>query len=322
MNQIDLSRVDLNLLVVFEVLMDLRSVTATAEKLNRTQSAISHSLSRLRDQLGDPLLVKMCGRMQPSPFAEQLIEDVRPILRGIRRVIAPRQIFDPATVNRVFRIAVPTITSLIAEVSSRITRDAPHARIEWLTPHRDVYAELSEGLIDLAHLGGEPRLPDGLEEQVMEPFSWVTFARGGHPAVLNWGLEAWRKFPHLMVNVTRSIQPFPEEAKSIGTARRVGAIIADSAGVASILAQTDYLATFPAILLARDMAPHGLCALQPAVPLEPVLVRFFWSARLANDAGSIWIRSIVIETYRRLQAEAETKLAIENLIRPGLSSKS
>lgn len=322
MNQIDLNRVDLNLLVVFEVLMDFRSVTAAAEKLGRTQSTISHSLSRLRDQLGDPLLVKVAGRMKPSPFAEQLIEDVRPILGGIRRVIAPRHIFDPATVDRVFRIAIPTITKLIAEVSSRVARDAPHARIEWLSPHRDVYTELSEGLIDLAHLGGEPRLPDGLEEQIMEPFSWVTFARRNHPAALNWGLEAWRKFPHLMVNVTRSIQPFPEATDSIGTVRRVSAMIADSSGVASILAQSDFLGTFPAILLAWDMEAHGLCALQPAVPLDPVLVRFFWSSRLANDAGSIWIRSIVIETYRKLQAEAEARLSKEHLVRPRLSPRS
>ena len=175
MNDIDLHRVDLNLLVVFEVLMETRSVTATAEKIGRTQSAVSHSLSRLRDQLGDPLLVRVGGKMQPSPFAEMVIEDVRPILRSIRRVIAPRSLFDPAKSDRVFRIAMPTLTRLIAEVSARVEAEAPNVKIEWLPAHHDVYAALSEGLIDMAHLGGEPRLPDGLEEQVMEPFSWVTF---------------------------------------------------------------------------------------------------------------------------------------------------
>ena len=54
MNQIDLRYFDLNLLVVFDVLMTERSVTRAAERLGRTQSAISHSLSRLRDQFGDP----------------------------------------------------------------------------------------------------------------------------------------------------------------------------------------------------------------------------------------------------------------------------
>ncbi len=318
MNEIDLHRVDLNLLVVFEALMDTRSVTATAESIGRTQSAVSHSLARLRDQLGDPLLVRVGGTMQPSPFAELMIEDVRPILRSIRRVIAPRSLFDPATDDRVFRIAMPTLTEVIAEVSARVEAEAPQVRIEWLPAHHDVYAALSEGLIDLAHLGGEPRLPEGLESQVMEPFSWVTFARRDHPACLSWGIDAWRRYPHLMVNVTRSAQnPFPLGSQGGARDRRVTGMIGDSAGVASLVARSDFLATFPAMLLARDMEVFGLRAMKPPIDLDPVLVRFFWSSRLANDAGGIWIRSIVIETYRRLQADAETKLSGDALLQPG-----
>ena len=317
MNEIDLHRVDLNLLVVFEVLMETRSVTATADKIGRTQSAVSHSLSRLREQLGDPLLVLVGGKMQPSPFAEMIVEDVRPLLRGIRRVISPRNLFVPASSERVFRIAMPTVTKVIAEVSARVEAEAPRVKIEWLPAHHDVYAALSEGLVDLAHLGGEPRLPDGLDAQVMEPFSWVTFARKDHPACAGWGIDAWRRYPHLMVNVTRSMQnPFPVTAQNDRAARRVTAMVGDSAGVASLLAKSDFLATFPALLLAWDMEAFGLRAMKPPVDLGPVLVRFFWSSRLANDAGGTWIRSIVIETYRRVHAEAERKLSGDALLQP------
>ncbi len=321
MNEIDLHRVDLNLLVVFEALMETRSVTLTADRIGRTQSAVSHALARLRDQLDDPLLVRVGGQMQPSPYAEAIIEDVRPILRSIRRVIAPRNLFDPAQSERVFRIAMPTLAKVIAEVSARVEAEAPQVKIEWLPAHHDVYPALSEGLIDLAHLGGEPRLPDGLDAQVMEPFSWVTFARRDHPAARDWGIDAWRKYPHLMVNVTRSMgNPFPVSAPSDVAGRRVSAMIGDSAGVASILASSDFLATFPAVLLAWDMDAHGLIAMRPPVDLDPVLVRFFWSSRLANDAGGTWIRSIVIETYRRLQTLAEAKLAASNLVQPRVKS--
>jgi len=317
MNEIDLHRIDLNLLVVFESLMETRNVTATAERIGRTQSAVSHALARLREQLGDPLLVRVGGTMQPSPFAETIAEDVRPILRSIRRVIAPRTLFDPATSDRVFRIAMPTLTKVIAEVSARLEAEAPNVRIEWLPAHHDVYAALSEGLIDLAHIGGRPRLPEGLQQQVMEPFSWVTFARKDHPACARWGMEAWRSFPHLMVNVTRSMNnPFPVTAEGGAGGRRVNAMIGDSAGVASLLAQSDFLATFPAMLLARDMDAYGLRAMKPPFTLDPVLVRFFWSARLANDAGGTWIRSIVIEAYRQAQAEAEKRLSDKALLQP------
>ena len=84
---------------------------------------------------------------------------------------------------------MPTLTNVIAEVSERVEAEAPNVKIEWLPAHHDVYAALSEGMIDLAHLGGEPRLPEGLEEQTIEPFYWVTFARKDHPACADWGIR-------------------------------------------------------------------------------------------------------------------------------------
>jgi len=84
MNQIDLRHFDLNLLVVFDVLMTERNVTRAAERLGRTQSAVSHSLSRLREQFGDPLLTKGGARMQPTALALDLVEQARPMLSGIR----------------------------------------------------------------------------------------------------------------------------------------------------------------------------------------------------------------------------------------------
>ena len=120
-----------------------------------------------------------------------------------------------------------------------------------------------------------------------------------------------------MVNVTRSMQnPFPVASQVDASGRRVTAMIGDSAGIASLLANSDYLATFPAVLLAWDMEAFGLRALKPPVEMPSVLVRFFWSARLANDAGGTWIRSIVIEAYRRLQAEAEAKLSSDRILQP------
>ena len=66
MNEFDLARLDLNLLVTFEVLMTEGNVTHAATRLGRTQSAVSHALARLREQVGDPLLVKTARGMAPS----------------------------------------------------------------------------------------------------------------------------------------------------------------------------------------------------------------------------------------------------------------
>ena len=125
MKEIDLRRFDLNLLVVFEVLMIERSVTRAAERLGRTQSAVSHSLQRLRSQLGDPLLIKGGVRMQPTPFALELIEQARPMLRGIQRVLSPRHVFDPASSQRVFRLAAPDfMITLFIDLMARLRKEA------------------------------------------------------------------------------------------------------------------------------------------------------------------------------------------------------
>ena len=209
MKEIQLHRIDLNLLVVFETLMVEGSVTGAAEKLGKTPSAISHALARLRDQLGDPLLVKVGGRMQPSTFAMTLIEDVRPILRSIKRVLALPEPFDPATSNRVFRVACPITGRVLSEVLNSVHHMAPSAKVEWLAAPRQVYDAVAEGLVDIAHLAGETRLPDGLDEVDVPGFKWKSFVRADHPALSNWGPEAWATYPHVQVNISNDARsPF------------------------------------------------------------------------------------------------------------------
>jgi hypothetical protein len=106
--EIQLHRINLNLLVVFEALMQEASVAGVAAKLSKTPSAVSHALARLREQVGDPLIVKVGGRMQASSLALQLIEDIRPILSGIKRVLQLPAPFDPMSAPLVPH-CVPTL---------------------------------------------------------------------------------------------------------------------------------------------------------------------------------------------------------------------
>lgn len=313
MKEIQLHRIDLNLLVVFESLMVEGSVIGAADKLGKTASAVSHALARLREQLGDPLMVKVGGRMQPSPFALTLIDEVRPILRSIKRVMAVPQPFDPATSDRVFRVAIPAFPTVMSTVLNRIHAAAPGVKLEWVLPNAAAFPAVADGRIDLAHLGGETRLPDGLDEVDMPPFIWTTFLRHDHPARKNWGLDAWQTWPHVQVNIANAVRSTLDtrliEAK---VTRRIGALISEFASVGPLLSRTDLLGTFPAILLAPDMQAWGLHPLPPPVELAPYRVRFFWSSRLANDPGSKWIRGIVLESYADMHRAAETAVAQAN----------
>lgn len=317
MNKINLARIDLNLLVTFEALMDLRSVGLAADRLGRTPSAISHALARLRVQLDDPLMVKVGGRMQPSPFALTLIEEVKPILRAIQRVISPSEPFDPATSQRVFRIAMPAFPSIISDVFECTSAEAPNVKIEWLDPDFAAYPAVADGMIDLAHLGGETRLPDGLDVLDMTPWTWVTFARADHPCLGNWSMAEWLKWPHLMVRIDNGVRnPIQERMIEMGGNRRIGGLIPNFAAVAPLVARTNMLATFPPMVMVRDADTYGLRALKPPVEMPPFRVRFFWSSRLAADPGNVWFRRIVIGAFQRLQAETDARIAPDSLILP------
>jgi len=310
MNKIQLNRLDLNLLVTFQALMDDLSVTRAADKLGKTPSAVSHALGRLREQLGDPLMVNVGGKMRPSPFALNLIEDVRPILRSIARVIAPPEPFDPATSDRVFRIAMPAFPPLVSALIKNLHAAAPLVKIEWLPADAAAYPAVADGMIDLAHLGGEIRVPEGLDEIEMPPFRWLTFMRKDHPALKIWGLKAWQKWPHVQVRIENTAgNPIGEKLKSDKISRNVGALLAEFSGVAPLVECTDIFATFPALLLAWDVEKIGLSVRVPPVHFPNLRVRFFWSARLANDPGNKWFRTLVFKTYRDADARAAAIIA-------------
>ncbi len=307
MKDIQLHRIDLNLLVVFEALMTEGSAVAAAEKLGKTPSAVSHALARLRTQMSDPLLVKVGGRLQPSPFALVLIDDIRPILRSITRAIAVPEPFDPATSDRVFRVACPITGKVLSEIVNKVHRAAPRVKLEWLSAPRQVYSATAEGLVDLAHLAGETRLPDGLDAVDVPEFIWISFVRKGHPALADWGPAAWTAYPHVQVTIANDApSPFDKPPMVKQLDRRIGALISEFSSVGPLLANSDCIGTFPSILMAWDMETYGLQPLKPQIPLPPFRTRFFWSSRLANDPASKWFREIVLGTYRDLHAEAES----------------
>jgi len=87
MGEIQLHKIDLNLLATFEALIEKGSVASTADRLALTPSAVSHALGRLRTQFGDPLFVRVGGKMQPTPKALVLSNELGPVLRGLRRAL-------------------------------------------------------------------------------------------------------------------------------------------------------------------------------------------------------------------------------------------
>lgn len=307
-HRINLAHLDLNLLVTFEVLMSEGSVTRAAERLSRTQSAVSHSLARLREQLGDPLLVKVGSAMVPSPFALTLVDEVRPILRSIQRIAALPQHFDPATSERVFRVEVSDFTpSVLPEVMARVRTQAPGVAVEWSTPGAHTAQALADAHIDVALLSTATSVPEGVVREDAGALRLRTYLRQDHPAIGAWSLAEWARWPHVQVMLGDRQRTTIDTAISEGQLRRtIGARVPHFSCVPELLARTDMLATLPLLLPEELLRRSQLRALEPPMAIAPVPLSYFWSFRLSTDPGAIWFRSIVMQTFAELQPEVPT----------------
>lgn len=303
----DLRGFDLNLLVVFDVLMEERSVTRSAERLGRTQSAVSHALSRLRRQLNDPLLVRTASGMAASPLATSLIEDVRPVLRRLGRSISERGDFAPSTSCRVFRLALPDVsTSVFPTLIRTIQSTAPGVSIEWVDLRPSILADVVEGHVDLAFAPAAWATPDGADSEPTLPLTIACFARRGHPAFPAWSAASWSRCTHALVGIAaRVANPIVEAAADAGLERKVGARVPHFTTLAPLLAQTDLIATVPRIALQDALTLHDLDVREPPFPIPPMPHALFWSRRLRCDPANVWFRSLVRETIAQAIAEAD-----------------
>ena len=132
----NISRVDLNLLVYLDVLLRECNVTRAAEELGISQPAMSNSLRRLRDLFGDPILVRTSDGMTPTDRALELKPLVRNVLSAAEQVILPKTEFDPAGSSRIFRIMASDYTesTLLPVLLRQLRKEAPGIRLDIMTP--------------------------------------------------------------------------------------------------------------------------------------------------------------------------------------------
>ncbi|MFO0644107.1 MAG: LysR family transcriptional regulator [Polyangiaceae bacterium] len=297
MHEIDVASTDLNLLVVLDVLLQERNVTRAAKRLHRTQSATSHALGRLREQLADPILVRVGGEMRPTPKAERLAGEISRILRTIGRVLAQEGAFDPATTDRVFTLAGPDfVAATLPVLLARMADVTPAAGVEVVPAGPGMLRDVADGRLDVAIVPTAAPKTDGLRRAPLVALDWAVYARGDHPAVRAWSAKAWAAYPHVRVRTSSGGEgPVDIAARAQKLSRRAGPYLPHFLLAPPLLARTDLLMTVPRAVLA-DVAPRfGLVALPCPVKLAPIELSIFWSAQLDRDPAIAWFRQLVGE---------------------------
>jgi DNA-binding transcriptional LysR family regulator len=301
-----LAGIDLNLLLALDALLLEENVTRAAARIGLSQPATSHALSRLRELLVDPILVREGGTMRSSALGRRLAPEVRRILAEVEVALFGHHLFDPLSSKRTFRLAANDYCGavLLPDLVARMRSAAPGTRLdvrEQIGPAP--IAELARGELDLA-LGTFLEQAPELTTQVLFEESFVCLVRRGHPAARRQlTLEAYAALDHLLV-VSPGYGPgvVDHALSQLGMKRNVAVRVPHFLVAPAIVAKSDLIVTLPARLAVGSAHLDGLLRLVPPLALRAFPVSAAWHPRAESEPALVWLRGVLLAAASTLRA--------------------
>jgi len=297
-------RFDLNLLGAFDALLTEQTVTGAARRLNLTQSAMSAALQRLRDAMGDPLLVRHGRGMVPTPAAVALLPQIQELLGRAREIIAPAQAFDPATSARTFRIGASDYiaTVLLAPLARRLAATAPQMQIDIALPSDATARKLAGGELDLILTPEEFALPDHPTELLFEERHVVVGCASNPVLTGPMTQDAFAAQGHVAVRIDGRTTYIENELARLGVVRRIEVYAPSFVQAPWLLPGTQRIALMHE-RLARMLAPTMGLRIAPApFELPPMREMAQFHAARRDDAGLQWLLSELLHLSHQVPA--------------------
>jgi len=301
--RMNLARLDLNLLVSLDALLQQRSVTRAAAQMGLSQPALSASLARLRRHFGDELLTRVGNDYRLTPLAVQLRQLVRIALTGVERVFEAQSDFDPASSTREFTVLVSDYVVVVLgdTLAALLTEEAPHTRLR-LTPHSPAIVERAEQVL----LGADVLLlPHGfvtdLSHQDLYRDEWVCVVSADNPVVQD-GLtvEDLETMPWVVTYHGQTASTgAARQMRMLGIEPRVQVVTEEFNTVPTLVAGSRRIALLQRRLV--DMLPldTGIRALPSPIPLGPLVEAMWWHPALDDDPEHRYLRDVISRAARQ-----------------------
>ncbi|AUC95313.1 LysR family transcriptional regulator [Bradyrhizobium sp. SK17] len=299
----NLNSLDLNLLVALDALLRDGSVSRAALRLNLSQPATSHALQRLRDLIGDPLLVRNGARMELTPRAQALRSPLAQALDQVRTLFVADD-FDAARSDRHFRLMMPdlAVELLMPRLMEKVTRLASNVTID-VVPWRSstIFTPDFARTIDLViSIGNSFK---GFHRQRLYTDIDALALRRGHPVGTKLRKrEAFLAARHVAVIIRGHNEDLIDTwLRAKGIERRIALVVPGYIEALHVTARTDLVAFVPHRLIAALAKQLSLMIVTP--PLDPGIDEqyMFYPTRAQMDPGSIWLRKLMLETGRELE---------------------
>lgn len=289
----------LDFLLVFEAILEHRTITRAADKLGISQSALSHALNRLRAKFNDPLFVRSGAAMQPTPLVISLSRPLQRSMAIVRNEILAAARFDPATTTRTFRLCVNEVGAflLAPKVIRVLQKHAPHASLTPLEIARpEISDALESGRVDLA-IGHYPELKTSIYQQLLFRRSYVAIVRKSHPSIgSNITAAQFYKTPLIRCTATVAVSKWLDQ--HFAAARQTPIIALETPYVmalATLTAATDSMAFVPEELVGALKNIAAVRVVEFPLPLPVLDLKQHWHRRFKDDGASKFLRQIVYQ---------------------------
>lgn len=306
----DITKLDLNLLVVFHHLLIHKRVSVIAPLLGMSQPAVSSALGRLRAHLGDELFLRTQGGMTPTPYALQLAEPVALALDGLQQALNVRAAFDPLTSTRSFTLAMTDVGEMyfLPVLVDALTRAAPGVTLQVVSvTQASLKEDMATGRIDLA-MGLLPQLQAGFFQQALFRQKYICLMRRGHPLAAGnkLTLNSFTQAEHVRIVAAGTGHGRVDVAlENQKLHRQFRLTVPHYVALGDVLSHSDLMATVPERFADRTLEPFGLIKRDLPIPVDESAIHQFWHSRLHRDPGHQWLRRYICTLFGDIKISNE-----------------
>lgn len=305
----NINKIDLNLLIYFDVLLREKNVTRAANQLNITQPAMSNGLKRLRNLFNDPILVRTSNGMAPTERSQTLAPVIRKILLELEEALQSEDNFNPATSDRVFRLMASdyAASTLVPNLLSNISKIAPNISIDIMTPSDINFHDVEAGKVDMA-INRFEELPQSFHQKTLWHDSFTCLMASNSPMVKRFGLQSYLRAKHIWVSKTgfgvgvgmdpKDVQKLgwvDEALSNIGEKRNIKVFTRNYNVAIQLALQDQLISTLPSKAAARFVDDARFELLPPPFDIPTIELKMIWSPLLHHDSSHIWFRQKVLE---------------------------
>lgn len=306
----DITKLDLNLLVVFHHLLIHKRVSVIAPLLGMSQPAVSSALGRLRAHLGDELFLRTQGGMTPTPYALQLAEPVAMALDGLQQALNVRAAFDPLTSTRSFTLAMTDVGEMyfLPVLVDALTRAAPGVTLLVVSvTQASLKEDMATGRIDLA-MGLLPQLQAGFFQQALFRQKYICLMRQGHPLATGnkLTLSSFTQAEHVRIVAAGTGHGRVDVAlENQKLHRQFRLTVPHYVALGDVLSHSDLMATVPERFADRTLEPFGLTKRDLPISVDESAIHQFWHSRLHRDPGHQWLRRYISTLFGDIKISNE-----------------